>query len=123
MEDFLDLGMLLSENRIFKLLDNNIITEDLCIVCKLPTQEKEFEYLEKIKSKLSELNIKYHIENNDVLTDYYICKEAETLICSNSTLSWCAAFFSSNLKTCYFPDYQESVDQTFKNPIENTILY
>jgi len=50
-------------------------------------------------------------------------KEAELLICSKSTLSWCTAFFSDKLKQCYLPEYEISNNSTFKYPIENTIFY
>ena len=50
-------------------------------------------------------------------------KESELLICSKSSLSWCAAFFSDKIKQCYLPDYEESIRQTFKKPIDFTIIY
>jgi hypothetical protein len=50
-------------------------------------------------------------------------KEAELLICSKSTLSWCAAFFSNNITKCYLPDYVTTLNSTCKYPIDNTELY
>ena len=50
-------------------------------------------------------------------------KSAEILICSNSTLSWCAAFFSVNIQKCYLPNYTNSANCTCKYPIDNTELY
>ena len=50
-------------------------------------------------------------------------KEANTLICSMSTLSWCAAFFSDKIQKCYMPDYEIKVNSTCKKPIDNTELY
>jgi len=51
-------------------------------------------------------------------------KEAELLICSISTLSWCAAYFSKNIKQCYLPNYpSQPCIMECKAPIENTILY
>ena len=53
-------------------------------------------------------------------------KNTKKLICSNSTICWCAAFLSGNLTTCYMPDYKIRNDrshQTFKFPIQNTFLY
>ena len=69
------------------------------------------------------MKIQIFIEHNDTITDYYIMKEAETLICSKSTLSWCAAFFSNSIKKCYLPDYNEYSNSTCKFPIDNTELY
>ena len=57
------------------------------------------------------------------MTDYYIMKEAELLICSKSTLSWCAAFFSDKINKCFIPDYDITPNSTFKRPIENTEMY
>lgn len=51
-------------------------------------------------------------------------KNAKTLVCSCSTLSWVAAFLSDRVKLVYFPDYNNNRShETFKMPIENTILY
>lgn len=125
LEDFITHNLYLKENRILDLLDKGILNknDELCVVCKAPTEKREFEYLETISKKLSEMEIKCTLEHNDILTDYYICKEAELLICSKSTLSWCAAFFSTKIKKCFMPDYKETVNQTCKRPIDNTDLY
>ena len=55
-------------------------------------------------------------------------KNAEILVCSLSTLSWCAALLSENLKTCYIPDWNHKTPSIgkhtkFRKPIENTIFY
>lgn len=127
LEDFVTHNLLLSCDRIIKLLGNLVTMDEikntLCIVCKKPTTEFEFEFVNQIKLFLVERNIDVVLENNDVITDYYIMKEAKTLICSNSTLSWAAAFFSDKIIKCYFPDYESSSNQTCKQPIENTELY
>ena len=56
------------------------------------------------------------------MTDYNIIKHADLLVCSYSTLSWCAAFLSDTAKDIYIPDYKNSTNQTFKN-IPNSSLY
>jgi hypothetical protein len=85
---------------------------------------KRKEYIDTIKDFLNNNDIIFHIENNDVLTDYYVMKEAEVLICSVSTLSWAAAYFSEKIHKCYMPDYQiRGNGMTCKYPINNTILY
>ena len=94
-----------------------------CIVCKTPVTEFEISYINYIKDYLESINIKIFIEHNNVLTDYYIMKEAELLICSKSTLSWCAAFFSDKIQKCYLPDYITTANSTCKYPIDNTELY
>ena len=123
LEDFITHNLYLNKNRIIKLLKKNIIKENLCIVCKKPNTEFEFEYIKYITDFLYSININFYLQHNDVLTDYYIMKEATTLICSKSTLSWCAAFFSDKIQKCYLPDYIETANSTCKYPIDNTELY
>ncbi len=126
LEDFVIHNLHIPVERIIKLLSKNIITDDICIVCKHPTTDFENNYIQTIKTFIQNQTpgIKIIIEHNDILTDYYIMKEAETLICSKSTLSWCAAFFSTTIKACFLPDYVEQPKiMTCKKPIHNTILY
>lgn len=123
LEDFVKYNLYLDKDRIIDLLNKNIIEKHLCIVCKAPTTDFENEYINYIKEYLKTKNIEYTLEHNDTLTDYYIMKEAELLICSKSTLSWCAAFFSDKIKKCYLPDYVVSPNSTCKNPIDETELY
>lgn len=124
LEDFVSLNLFLPNERIINLLKNDIIKEELCIVCKKLETEFEHKYILNIVEYLKNKNINVIIESNDVLTDYYIMKEAELLICSKSTLSWCAAFFSENIQQCYLPDYDIQPNiMTCKSPIDNTILY
>lgn len=124
LEDFVNLNLFLPVQRIIHLLDKNIINGELCIVCKSPTTMFENDYIFSITEHLKTKNIVCVVESNDILTDYYILKEAETLICSKSTLSWCAAYFSNSIKQCYLPDYiiQPGI-MTCKYPIDNTITY
>lgn len=66
------------------------------------------------------------IESNDTITDFNIMKQCKILICSNSTLSWSAAYLSNNIEQCYFPNYcfyKIPRKVYFKKPIQNTILY
>ena len=126
LEDFVTHNLHIAKERIVNLLNTiNIEGKTICIVCNKPETEFEFSYISYIQDFLKEKNVLSIFESNDVLTDYYIMKEAEYLICSKSTLSWCAAYFSDKINTCYFPDY--AVDQhdtmTCKRPIDNTILY
>jgi hypothetical protein len=127
LEDFVTHNLLLSCDRIINLLGNLVnrdeIKNTLCIVCKKPTTDFEFDFVNQIKLFLVERKIDVVLENNNVITDYYIMKEAKTLICSNSTLSWAAALLSDKIIKCYFPDYETSSNQTCKQPIENTELY
>jgi hypothetical protein len=126
LEDFMDHNLYIKPDRILILIDklvlDNILKENLVIVCNKPTKNSEMEYIEIINKKLIENNIEIILEHNDILTDFYILKEAGILISSNSTLCWCATIFSNNLKICYFPEYTSN-SQTFKKPIPNTYYY
>lgn len=125
LEDFVTHNLFLNVERIINLLDKNIIkeTETLCIVCKKPITDFENNYIKQLTNYLSNNKIGFFLEHNDTITDYYIMKEAELLICSKSTLSWCAAFFSDKIQKCYLPDYIETPNNTCKYPIDNTELY
>ena len=82
-----------------------------------PKKEIEFKYLNFFKNKYNII-----IESNDPIKDYNIMKKSKILICSYSTLSWCAAFFSTTIETVYIPNYKESLHQTFKT-LKNSKLY
>lgn len=123
LEDFVAHNLYVSTERVINLFKKNIIQDSICIVCKEPTTQFEKDYLKELKDFFISQNVDVIFEHNDVLTDYYIMKEAETLICSKSTLSWCAAFFSDKIKKCYLVDYKTRINMTCKNPIDNTILY
>ena len=123
LEDFVSNGNFLPKERLANLLEKNIIEGDLCIVCKKLQTEFESEYVAFIKEWMRQKGVIVHVESNDIITDFYIMKEAEVLICSKSTISWCAAFFSESIKKCYLPDYEISENSTCKYPIDNTELY
>lgn len=113
------------KERIINLLKNIKLEDTLCIVFNKIETEFEISYINYIVDFLKQKNINFIMESNDVLTDYYIMKEAEILICSNSTLSWCAAYFSDKIQICYFPDYNSEDPESIscKSPINNTIIY
>ena len=82
--------------------------------------------MEKCINWFETKNIPIHIESNELLIDFNIMKQTKILVCSMSTLSWMAAYFSKILEKCYMPNYilyGERKNQTFKKPIENTVLY
>jgi len=123
LEDFVKHNLYLKVERICALLDKNILTDNICIVCKKPTTEFENQYIHQLIQHAKNKNLNVLLEHNDTITDFYIMKEAEVLICSKSTLSWCAAFFSDKIQKCYLPDYTETPNSTCKAPIDNTELY
>lgn len=121
LEDFVTHNLYLKPERIIDLINANVINlinDTLCVVCSEPTTHFEKEYINLIKNALIIKNIKMIQESNDAITDYYIMKEAELLICSKSTLSWCAALLSTSIKTCYIPKNDQ-----FQFPIDNSHAY
>jgi hypothetical protein len=84
-----------------------------------PNTEIELRYIEYLHKHFNTT-----IESNDVITDYHIMKNAKMLICSPSTLSWAAAFFSETVQKVYMPNYPATrLHETFRKPIQNTIAY
>lgn len=84
----------------------------------------ENNYIKTITDWFSENNISVTLEDNDIYTDFGILSNCKVLVCSMSTMSWAAAMLSDVLEKCYFPDYQNNPsNQTFKNPIKNTVLF
>lgn len=130
LEDFVENQEFISCESILKLL--NKVSPDffsdntVAIVMNKPSSSFELNYIDELKSWFHGNNININIESNNILSDFHIMKNAKKLICSNSTISWCAALLSDNIEVCYMPDYTYRNDRTFQTlqyPIKNTILY
>ena len=123
LEDFIQIGFAINPLSIKKVIDQIIFDEKsdkICFVINQPKTELENKYLKYLLLNYNNCII----ESNDVLTDFHIMKNAKILVCSCSTLSWTASLFSVTLKKVYIPDYNHNrIHETFKNPINNTILY
>ena len=109
---------------------NEFDINNSCIVVKKPDTELEKAYIQKINDYLfSVFNKNIIVESNSIIEDYHIMNQAEILLCSISTISWCAALLSQNIKKCYFPNwkrgepYFDHCGVSCKKPCENTILY
>lgn len=128
LEDFVKLNFCIKVEKIIELLDI-LELEDCCIVVKPINLDFEKNYIQKInKFYEKKYNKPIQVESNSVVEDFYIMQNAETLICSLSTLSWCAALISNKIKTCYMPDWNHNTPgigshTRCKKPIENTIFY
>lgn len=130
LEDFVNNREFIPYTFLIKLLNNItkdfFVNEKTSIVVNKPTSAFEHTYIDNIKLWFDKYNIPINIESNDIITDFHIMKNAKKIICSNSTISWCAALLSDNIEICYMPDYKirdDRTHQTFKYPIKNTILY
>ena len=111
---------------IKKVINKINFTNNSCIVMKKPKSNFEKEFLSELIHYIKEKkNIDINIESNDILTDFHIMKNAETLVCSVSTISWCAALLSDKIKKCWMPDYPSEINSNghCKKPIENTEFY
>lgn len=98
----------------------------IALVVENKTNKDELEVINRHVSWFKSRNLNISVESNDVITDFKLFTHCETLICSHSTLSWMAAYFSNSIKKCYMPNYNflnERLYCYFRNPIENTILY
>ena len=117
LEDFIQFNFVMNPKNLIEILDN-YKNEQICFVVNKITTEIEKKYIDFFTKKYNII-----VESNDVITDFHIMKNAKILCCSFSTLSWCAAFFSE-AELVYFPNYNNGrLHETFKKPIENTILY
>jgi len=132
--DRVNMNGIIKIEKLETLIDNMNINDmedfnEIVIVCDKLNTDYEKEYIERIKNKLfNKFNKEIIFENNSILEDYHIMKNAKILVCSISTLSWCAAFFSENIKKCYMPNHQSHPLLSNKNcsfyfPIDNTELY
>jgi hypothetical protein len=119
LEDFVFVNQCIHPKYIANILEN-FRDKQICFVVNAPKTPFEQRYMTYFKNKFSIV-----CESNDPITDYHIIKNAKTLVCSRSTMCWAAAFFSNTLETVYFPNYTNPhhLHETFKRPIENTILY
>lgn len=118
LEDFIKNGTAIHPLYIKQLLES-VGAPSYCIVMNAPDTELELSYIEYLRKYFD-----ITIESNDIITDYHIMKNAKTLICSGSTISWAAAFFSDTVRQVYMPNYPaKRPHETFRKPIENTIAY
>ncbi len=126
--DYIELKYYLS---LFETMDWLALNKRICILFDPSTNNPgDCVYIEEFMRWFKDRNIPIDIEANSLLMDFNIMKQADTLICSMSTLSWTAAYLSNHLKKCYMPAYNfyEILDDNrrvgyFHQPIENTILY
>jgi hypothetical protein len=124
LEDFIEISHVINPISIKKIIDclvSEYPNETFCFVLNTPKTEIEEKYINYLTENLSN----YNIESNDVMTDFTIMRNAKTLVCSCSTLSWAASFLSNVVEKVYMPNYNnpDRIHETFKYPIQNTVLY
>ena len=127
--DKVNLNITISLDKILNLIQNIQYSEcnNIAIVCDKCTTQYEEMFIKTIMEKLNtKFNSTIILESNDVLTDFYIMSSCKILVCSVSTLSWCAAFFSKTIEKCYMPKHTKAITNSYCDcyyPIDNTELY
>lgn len=110
--------IIINPDSIIKIMDE-LNAESYCIISNKITHQMEQKYMEYISKGR---NVTF--ESNDVITDFRIMNNATILVCSLSTLSWCAGLLSNTVEKIYFPKNPNSGEnQSFIPPLENTIFY
>jgi hypothetical protein len=112
--------------RLFDQVKNQFNGKKIAIVIDRLKYQVEVDFIQTLLNWFKTNNITVAIESNNMWVDFNILKQAKTIVCSMSTFSWMAAYFSKSVETCYMPNYnfgKERPTQTFKRPIENTIFY
>lgn len=110
LEDFIKLKFAICPESIQNVIDRVKIDKDeqICLVVNYPKTDLEIEYINYFKERNNII-----IESNSVMEDFKIMKNAEILICSCSTLSWCAALFG-NASKVFIPRYNHGrIHETF----------
>ena len=126
LDDHVSNGSYIQVQYILSLLGSLPLSQNSCIVVQLPTTDFEKEYIQKVTNYIYERHgFLITIESNDTLTDYHTMKNARVLVCSMSTLSWAAAFLSTRIEKCYFPDHRcpHGPHGSCKYPIDHIELY
>ena len=124
LEDFIEISHVINPNSIKNILyeiRKEYPDEEICLVLNNPKTDLERKYIDYLIKDFNHIKI----ESNDVITDFTIMRKSKILVCSCSTLSWAASFLSESLEKVYMPNYNnpDRIHETFKKPIQNTILY
>lgn len=127
--DKVDINHTITLENILNLIDGmeNQDVTSISIVCDKCNTEYEKKCVNMVNQSLTKkFKKKIIFESNDILTDFYIMSNCKILVCSVSTLSWCAAFFSKTIDKCYMPKHYSNITNDYCDcyyPIDNTELY
>lgn len=117
LEDFINNSAVIHPDCIVDVM-SYINDTSYTIVLNKPKNEIEINYVNYLKSKFNII-----LQTGTILEDFHVMCQAETLVCSSSTLSWIASFLSDTVKTVYFPNKSREPHESFNKPIENTYYY
>ena len=117
LEDFINNSAVIHPNCIVDVM-TYINSNEYIIVLNKPKNDIEINYVNYLKSKFNII-----LQTGTILEDLHVMCQAETLVCSSSTLSWIASFLSDTVKIVYFPNKTKEPHESFNKPIENTHYY
>jgi hypothetical protein len=121
--DFIGLDWAMHPHDIKKVVDSLNLTPEskVCLVVERPTIELEHMYISYLQKSIPNLSLEM---NSYPMIDYNIMRNARTLICSCSTLSWIASFMGSENQQVCFPNYSSRYNhETFRRPHEQVTHY
>jgi hypothetical protein len=118
IEDFLELNLAMDQKYLDSVLEK--CEQPFLFIHKKESNNNDIKYIDYFKLKYP--TSYFYTEN--VILSYNLMRHAEVLVCSRSTMSWLAAFFSDvNIKT-YMPKNYGTLDhETFQYPTDNTEIY
>jgi hypothetical protein len=117
LEDFINNSAVIHPDCIVNIM-SYINDVSYIIVLNKPKNDIEINYVNYLKSKFNII-----LQTGTILEDFHVMCQAETLVCSSSTLSWIASFLSDTVKTVYFPNKTKEPHESFNKPIDNTYYY
>jgi hypothetical protein len=124
LEDFVEIKEFIPVETLITGLQTVPFSGSVAIVMNSPKSDFETNYLNQVVDWFIEREIIPVLETNSLERDFAIMRMSKHLICSKSTISWCAALLSETMEICYMPDYTIFRDhQTMKRPHVNTIFY
>jgi hypothetical protein len=121
LEDFINNSAVIHPDCIVNVMNNirnHSVLDEFIIVLNKPKNDIEINYVNYLKSKFNII-----LQTGSILEDFHVMCQAETLVCSSSTLSWIASFLSDTVKTVYFPNKTKEPHESFNKPIDNTYYY
>jgi hypothetical protein len=118
IEDFFEINNVIHPKSIDILLDK--CEEPFLFIHKSVESVYDKKYIDYFKNKYKN-SIFF---DGSVIDSYNLMREATTLICSNSSMSWAAALLSTSLNKVFFPkNSNKTKENTFQYPIDNTEVY
>ena len=121
--DFIGLDWTMHPLDIKNVVDSLNLTPEskVCLVVERPTMELEHMYISYLQKSIPNLSLEM---NSYPIIDYNIMRNARTLICSCSTLSWIASFMGCENQQVCFPNYLKRYNhETFRRPHEKVTQY